>query len=358
MTDKNKNKPVRISYFVFCLFVFFFLILNNLCAQDSTISIVGVGDIMPGSNYPGTIYLPPDDDCISLFKPVLPFLREADVTFGNLEGCFLNEGNVYKKCNDSTNCYAFRIPDRYALCLAQAGFNLLGIANNHIYDFGPPGVLNTLKLLDSLKIHYSGLLSHPHSTFIKDSIRFGFCAFSPFTGTCDILDTLQAAQIVSELNDRCDIVILSMHAGGEGKGYEHVGKTMEIFLGEERGNTHHFAHKMIDAGADIIFGHGPHVSRAIELYNDRLICYSLGNFCTYARFNLRGANGVAPIINVTVDKDGRFLRGKITAVIQIGEGGPIPDPDRKAIKYIKQLTESDFPSANLLISDEGEIQKK
>jgi hypothetical protein len=351
---KNKKQLMIIKYSVLCIIG----LACYISAQNSTVSIVGVGDIMPGTNYPNNGYLPAGDDCISLFKSVIPILKEADVTFGNLEGCFSDSGKVYKKCNDTTNCYAFRIPNRYAVCLAQAGFNLLSLANNHIYDFGPPAVLTTLKLLDSLNVHYSGLLSHPKFTFKKDSIRYGFCAFSPFTGTCDILDTLRAEQIVTELNDSCDIVILSMHAGGEGKGYEHVAKEMEIFLGEERGNTYHFAHKMIDAGADIIFGHGPHVSRAIELYNDRLICYSLGNFCTYARFNLSGANGVAPIITVTVDREGRFLEGRITAVRQIGEGGPIPDPDRRAVQYMKQLTGADFPFSNLLISDDGEIRRK
>jgi poly-gamma-glutamate capsule biosynthesis protein CapA/YwtB (metallophosphatase superfamily) len=333
-----------------------FLVTHSF-TQDGTISVIGVGDIMPGTNYPNNFYLPPEDDCSALFEPVDTYLKDADLTFGNLEGCFLDDGKVYKKCNDITNCYAFRIPERYAGCLRLAGFDLLSLANNHINDFGPPGVENTLKLLDSLDINYAGLYSHPTSLFIKDSIRYGFCAFSPFSGTCDMLDTLAAVKIVRSLADTCDIVILSMHAGGEGKGYERVAKEMEIFLGEERGNTYRFAHMMIDAGADIIFGHGPHVTRAIELYKDRLICYSLGNFCTYARFNLRGSNGVASIIKVTVNKNGTFLNGKILPIKQMGEGGPVTDPAGKAIQEIQKLTRVDFPDTKLLISDNGDIKR-
>jgi poly-gamma-glutamate capsule biosynthesis protein CapA/YwtB (metallophosphatase superfamily) len=343
-----------ISFFI----CFICLAGKHTFTQDSTISIIGVGDIMPGTNFPNITFLPPNNDCMALFNPVLPYLQEADLAFGNLEACFLDSGKVFKTCNDTTNCYAFRMPTHYAECLKKAGFNLLSLANNHIYDFGPLGVCKTVNLLDSLHIYHAGLLAYPTSIFRIKNIRLGFCAFSPFTGTCDILDTLQAEKIVRQLADTCDIVILSMHAGGEGKEYERVLKGMEIFLEEERGDTYHFAHRMIDAGADIIFGHGPHVIRAIELYRERLICYSLGNFCTYGRFNLNGPNGIAPIVSVMVDKQGKFLHGKITAVKQAGEGGPVPDYEKRAIYAVKRLTRTDFPETPIVITNEGEINIK
>ena len=67
---------------------------------------------------------------------------------------------------------------------------------------------------------------------------------------------------------------------------------------QNRGSVYRFAHEVVDAGADVVFGHGPHVTRALEFYRDRLICYSLGNFATYRRFNLSGPNGIAPIVKV------------------------------------------------------------
>ena len=65
------------------------------------------------------------------------------------------------------------------------------------------------------------------------------------------------------------------------------------------------------AGADMIFGHGPHVLRAIDIYKGRIIAYSLGNFATYARFNLSGLRGLAPLLKVKLDEEGKFISGKI-----------------------------------------------
>jgi hypothetical protein len=98
---------------------------------------------------------------------------------------------------------------------------------------------------------------------------------------------------------------------------KHITCKTEIFLGENRGNPYEFARMAIDAGADVVLGHGPHVIRAIDVYKGRFIAYSLGNFATYGRFNLSGSNGIAPIIEIDVDNNGKFLRGKIHAYKQI-----------------------------------------
>jgi len=91
---------------------------------------------------------------------------------------------------------------------------------------------------------------------------------------------------------RCGLV--SFHGGGEGVGFEHVPFVMETFVNEKRGDVNAFAHAAVDAGADLVFGNGPHVCRALELYNDRLIAYSLGNFCTYTNVSVAGSCGYAP----------------------------------------------------------------
>ena len=131
-----------------------------------------------------------------------------------------------------------------------------------------------------------------------------------------------------------------------------------MFLGENRGNVYEFSHAVIDAGADIVFGHGPHVTRAVELYKDRFIAYSMGNFCTYSRFNLKGNGGYAPIIHVNVEKKtGKFLSGKIIPIKQPGEGGPVYDPDKQAITDIQSLTKADFPEMKLVIGDDGSMTR-
>jgi hypothetical protein len=112
---------------------------------------------------------------------------------------------------------------------------------------------------------------------------------------------------------------------------------------------------MIDAGASIIFGHGPHVTRAVEIYKGKFIAYSLGNFCTYSKFGLNGVLGIAPIMKVFIDENGKFLKGEIIPVKQIKRGIPVIDENKTVIKVIKKLSEEDFPDSKLLIDDDGHI---
>jgi hypothetical protein len=112
---------------------------------------------------------------------------------------------------------------------------------------------------------------------------------------------------------------------------------------------------MINAGADMIFGHGPHITRAIEVYKKRFIGYSLGNFCTYGKFNILGPNGIAPIMKLNVDKEGRFISGMIIPVFQTKTEGVRIDPEKRVIRKIRELTTMDFPDADIKISDNGEI---
>ena len=188
-----------------------------------------------------------------------------------------------------------------------------------------------------------------------EGMKYGFAAFSPNTNTMSINDHKAAAAIVQHLDSISDIVIISFHGGAEGSKYQTVPREEEMFYGENRGSVYAFAHDMTDAGADVVFGHGPHVTRAIDIYKDRFIAYSLGNFCTYARFNLRDENGLAPIVKVYTGPDGKFLHGQITPVIQRGAGGPSIDQEGRVIRTIRSLTEKDFPEVQVSIDDSGRI---
>lgn len=354
------------KYFtIICLAIVFVAInshaqsLSDSTNTDSTpklISIIGVGDIMPGTNFPSKIYLPPNKDCYPLFKDVKNTLSSANLTVGNLEGCFSDTAPLVKRCKDSTKCYAFRMPENFAGCLKDAGFDVLTIANNHSGDFGNLGRETTVKLLGSLKIHHAGWVKYPTSIFEKDSIIYGIAAFAPNKGTVSIYDTIAAKKIISQLNDICDIVIATFHGGAEGSKHQHVTRKTEEFYGENRGNVFEFSHALINGGADIIFGHGPHVPRAIELYKNRFIAYSLGNFCTYGRFNLRGPNALAPIAKININMDGEFISGQIISAKQIGRGVPIIDENHNASKLIKELSKVDFPESNLFIDEKGNIK--
>jgi poly-gamma-glutamate capsule biosynthesis protein CapA/YwtB (metallophosphatase superfamily) len=338
-------------------------IFNNSSAPDSTsavrkIVITGVGDIMLGTAFPDTKRLPPHDNPYLLLENVADTLSGSDLTFGNLEGSFLDAGEPWKKCRDTTVCYLFRMPERYVSALTSSGFDILSVANNHFGDFGAQGRTRTKQILDSVGINYAGLVEHPWSIFRKDSVLYGFCAFAPNSGTVNLNDLENAASIVKMLSDTCDIVIVSFHGGAEGADFQHVPKTIENFHGENRGDVYNFAHTMIDNGADIVFGHGPHVTRTIEVYKNRFISYSMGNFCTYGHINLAGPNGLAPIVRLSVDQEGRFLSGRIIPVYQPWPGGVKYDYDRRVIYKIRDLMAADIPDAAINLSENGEISYK
>jgi len=320
-----------------------------------TFKIVGVGDIMLGTNFPKPHYLPPNRGR-DLLKDVYPHLRNAHLTFGNLEGVVLNDGGDPKHCNNPDACYLFRMPEYLMEPLMIAGFDVVSLANNHSGDFGLAGRKNTMRTLDSLGIYYAGLVQQPFTTFNLHGKKIGFIAFAPNSGTVSIHDEIYAQSSVQHLDSICDYVIVSFHGGAEGKDHEHVTRQPETYYGEDRGNVYAFAHQLIDAGADVIFGHGPHVTRAVEVYKNKFIAYSLGNFCTYARFNLQDPNGIAPIIKLFLNAQGDFLKGEIVPVRQIDRGVPVTDPDDSVIKKLKELIKTDFPETEIFIDDLGRIQ--
>jgi hypothetical protein len=320
-----------------------------------TLTLIGVGDIMMGTDYPSATYLPPGNDCKPLLDDVAGILREADITFGNLEGTFAGNLGNPKKCKDTTKCFVFRMPERYVNCLVDGGFDMVSIANNHANDFGASGKRQTEWVLESHGIASAGSYNSPAVIVVKDGIRYGLIAFAPNRG-CYGLDNLDAAVLmVDSLRARVDILIVSFHGGAEGADHQHVTRQTEKYLGASRGNVYAFAHKVIDAGADVVFGHGPHVTRAVEVYKDRFIIYSLGNFCTYRRFNLRGPNGIAPIMKVYLSREGRFLKGEIIPSHQPGHGGAMLDPRGRVITRLQELTRTDFPEIPLNIDPQGII---
>jgi hypothetical protein len=319
-----------------------------------TITIAAVGDMMLGSAYPNRSGLPPDSARGS-FAAVKDDLKGSDIVFGNMEGTLLDAGMpaTYKK--NLKVAYLFRMPTYYARVFKDAGFNLVSVANNHITDFGEKGYLNTTSTLGQYGIHYAGLETCPTTIFEKDGIKYGFCAFAPNAHAMPLLELRIAAKVIRELKAQCDIVIVSFHGGAEGAAYEHVPFKMESFLGAKRGNVHAFTHMAIDAGADIVLGNGPHVSRALEKYKGRLIAYSLGNFCTYKSVSVAGVCGMAPLLKVKMNRKGEFISGRIISFRQNHDKGLLPDSLNNAAKRIRILTAKDFPKSGLVIGDDGKV---
>ena len=326
---------------------------TTVLTRKDTLTIIGVGDIMMGTNYPED-RLPPNDGSF-LMRDVAPILRDADVTFGNLEGTLLDEGGTPKRCKDPKVCYAFRSPVRYVKNLVDAGFDMVSLANNHAGDMGDAGRDTTMAALINAGILHAGQLSMKITILVRDSIRYGLAAFAPNSNCVPLNDLKEARNLILQLDSLADIIIVSFHGGAEGAKFQHVPRAHEMFYGEDRGDVYKFAHTLIDAGADIVFGHGPHVTRGVEVYNKRFISYSLGNFCTYKGINIAGVNGLAPIIKVFTDPSGEFIKGEITPTIQSHNNGVQIDPSKSVIKIIRELSKKDFPESEIEIDEDGLI---
>lgn len=322
---------------------------------DSIITIAMVGDMMLGTTYPKRQL--PANEGLNIFDDVRELLVDADIAVGNCEGAICEGGKCTK--GKGKYSYAFRMPPSYAVLFKEAGFDFLSLANNHSNDFGSEGIRQTMKMLDSVHIGYAGVKDMCRTATLKrGGITYGFCAFGHNTYTYQHKDEEQVKEIIHSLRDSCDILIVSFHGGAEGKDKIHVPAGLESFLGEHRGNLRRFAHLCIDEGADIVFGHGPHVCRAIELYNGHLIAYSLGNFCTPAGINVTGISGYAPVLVARIDRKGNLISGRIHSFIQSYGVGPKTDYENKVAKFIRSLTQSDFKDSNLKIEDDGSFIPK
>lgn len=322
--------------------------------EGRTLRLRAVGDIMLGTDFPAG-HLPPDDGA-TLLQPVRSLLTDADLTFGNLEGPLCDGGETRKcKGSDPSRCYAFRTPTRYGRYLADAGFDVMSTANNHSGDFGETCRRQTEDTLDALGIAWSG---PPGSiaTVDRAGFRVGLVAFHTSPSCNYINDHEGAATLVRAAQATHDLVVVSFHGGAEGSKATHVPRGMETFYGEKRGHLRAFARAVVEAGADLVLGHGPHVPRGMEVVDGRLVAYSLGNFATYGRFSLSGHLGTSLVLEVELDHEGRFLAGRILPVRQVGRGLPQPDDERRtAIGLIRSLSMEDFPDTAPQIGADGSV---
>ncbi len=324
--------------------------------SDLPVTFVAVGDVMLGSTFPDETggQLPPDDGR-RLLAEVTPILSAADVAFANLEGPLL-DGGMSEKCKGSQSgrCYAFRVPVRYGERLRDAGFDVVSLANNHAGDFGDEGRRSTRAALDRLGIRHAGAPGEVAWLEVRGA-RIALVAFSVSAGTNDLRDLPGAVRIVGDLAKQADLVVVSFHGGAEGAAYQHVPPGAESFYGEDRGDLRAFSHAVIDAGASLVLGHGPHVVRGLEVYRGRLVAYSLGNFATYGGMNLSGPNGLTVLLEARLAPDGTFLGGRLHAGRQERPGGPRLDPARAIVPMVRRLSLEDFGAAAVRIADDGTL---
>jgi len=303
----------------------------------------------------GTLNAWPPAGTGSLLSAVRPYLH-SDLTVGNLESA-LGDLPMSKCAPGETNCFQFEAPDYTARDLKRDGFGVVNVANNHTLDAGSSGEARTDQALGAAGLKWTGRPGQ--ITYVnRNGIKIALLGFAPWPYDADALDIPAAEALVRQAKQHAQLVIVLEHLGGEGASYRHVQPGEEYFLGQDRGNSLAFTHGVIDAGADLVMGSGPHVLRGFQWYHGHLIAYSLGNFCGYHTFGLDSYTSISGILHVTLDAQGQFVRGSVTPLQLVPPGTPQVDSSKTAISYINTLSHDDFAGNGAVhISAAGDISR-
>jgi hypothetical protein len=338
----------------------------------------------------GTLTIPggvPPEQGRGLFEPSRDALK-GDLVIGNFEGVLGDSGTTYKcgrkgkhvtladtvppkpeppkpepvvakrRVAPPRTCYAFLTPTALAPRLAEGGFTHLNLANNHASDFGDDARTATVRILDSLGLRTYG----PIGSIAVDTVRrgdglttVGLVGFTTYPYAYDLLDIARSAAVVDSVRDLVDLLVVTFHGGAEGSKALHVPEAAESLGREPRGDLRAWARAVIDAGADGVIGHGPHVLRGIEFYRGKPIAYSLGNFLTYRGFNLAGPLGLTGVLQLEAGPDLQWRRVRFVPMVQLPRSGPAPDPGRAALDLIRTLSREDFGDSAARFGDDGEV---
>ncbi|GIF25244.1 metallophosphatase [Paractinoplanes tereljensis] len=311
------------------------------------------GDIMM-SNAPSKM---PPDDGDGFFDSVKEGLK-SDLVMGNLEQPLTVETGSSKCGSPPTpNCFAFRSPPSYSAHLKEAGFQLMNLANNHTKDFGPAGARNTRAALDEAGIKYTGNQDEITVVEVK-GIKVAVVGFSGYAGANNLNDLDHSRAVIKQAKEQADLVVVQVHMGAEGAGMQHVKPGSELFHGENRGDPIKFSHAVIDAGADLVVGHSPHVLRGMEFYRGKLIAYSLGNFAGGGKtLSSSGVLKYGGILRVSLAADGTYSGGQFLSTYMNSVGLPTRDTaQEQGRKLVSQLSTEDFGDTAAVIGKDGSIR--
>jgi len=259
------------------LISFLLIILLPTFSLAEPVIIHAVGDIMLAGSGTGLLNRAGYD---YPFKATADVLREGDLNIGNLEAPITAAGEEFKGKK-----FRFRSAPAAAAALRNAGFNHLSLANNHILDFGPGALNETIAALDRLGITHAGAgadlsMARKGAIVSVSGVTVALLAYSltypaEFYAGNDRAGTAPGRESyfttdIARAKQSADYVIVSFHWGAE----------CAEFPRDYQKST---ARKAIDAGADVILGHHPHVLQGIEFYKSGVIFYSLGNFAFASR---------------------------------------------------------------------------
>jgi len=301
--------------------------------QEITISMVG--DMIFHGSVESYMKKHGEDFILEAYGPLM---KESDIVLGNLETCISNRGEPMEDKE-----YTFRGKPEALKILKDNNFTAVSIANNHVLDFGTEAFLDTMKHLEKNGLLFAGGGRNKEEALKgavveKNGIRVGFLAFTKVVPSVEWyagknkpgivgaykIHEKEFVKAIQDIKQVCDVLVVSVHWGQESS----------IVIREEE---QYIARCMIDAGADIIMGHHPHVVQGIEIYKNKPIFYSLGNFIfTKSRIDL---NNKTIMANVTVDKEGNIIDiNVIPGNIINGKPTPMQDAERDSfISYLNAL---------------------
>lgn len=306
---------------------------------DKDLKLVAAGDIMLSANRAAGIQMA-EHGYKYPFEDVKDKLAAGDIAFANMESPISTTG---KKLPGKG--ITFRTDPIVLDGLKYAGIDIVSLANNHILDYDDPALLDTLRLLDEANIYRVGAgknIGEARSPAIieKNSLRVAFLAYSDMadiyfsnaykkvfaaaddkpgvapTDSNMILDDVRAVR------PQADIVIVSLHWGVEDSN-------------DTTSQQKEMAHSIIDAGADAILGHHPHVLQGVEIYNGKPIVYSLGNFIFD---QLKENNKQSMILELDFTND-KWTAAKAYPVYMQDKGHPVIASGSKKEEILNKIAE-------------------
>jgi len=256
------------------------LFLLPLSAQGAEVIIQAAGDVMLGGRWENQVAR---DGYFHPFERIAPESKKGDITLVNLEAPLTSRGSEF-----TDKKYRFRVNPKAAAALKKAGITTVTLANNHSMDYGPIGLLDTLQHLDAAGIGHVGAgetLAAALKPLIYDirgtrvailgyslTLPQEFWAGKARAGTAPLLEKL-VKEDIALARKQASIVIVTAHWGEEG--------TTRLREYQPR-----LARMMIDAGADAVIGHHPHILQGVETYKRGIIFYSLGNVAFASKSNI------------------------------------------------------------------------
>ena len=278
---------------------------NSLVSKPAiikpNIKLAFVGDIMLDRGVKYSVNKNFGGDYAELFTKVKTQLQSYDLLFGNLEGPVSDKGN------DGGNIYSFRFEPKIIPVLKDAGFDIVSVANNHIFNWGREAFEDTLSRLSADGLNYvgggiSGSEAYQEKVVNVSGVKIAFIAFSEFrdgavTSTSTksgiaIIGEDEIKNSVSRARSEADLVLVSFHFGEE-------------YQNQPNDFQQKYAELAMDSGADLVIGSHPHVVQAVGRYKNAYITYSLGNFIFDQYFSEETMHG--GLLEVEVNSSSKLI---------------------------------------------------